>query len=78
MTWVFDQIQTFLGHIRTVKDHPELYATAIEYIEQLMGAVHDVDHALDHRIAKALDVTRAMKRIREFNKEAERRKRVEK
>ena len=73
MTWVFDTIQTFLGHMKTVKD-PELFATAIEYVSRLMASIHDIDHALDERIAKALDVTSAMKRIREFNKEAERRK----
>lgn len=74
MTWVFDTIQTFLGHIKTVKD-PELFATAIEYVSKLMASVHDVDHALDQRIAKALEVTNSYKSIKEFNEEAERRKR---
>ena len=73
MTWIFDSIQTFLGHIKKVKNDPELYETAIRYIEQLMASIHDVDHVLDMRIAKALDFTDAMKKIREFNKEAKRR-----
>jgi len=73
MTWAFDTIQEFLAHIRTVDD-PELFATAIEYIERLMATVHDIDHALDQRIAKALDRTSAYKSILAFNKEAERRK----
>ena len=69
VTWVFDTIQEFLGHIKTVKD-PELFATAIEYVSRLMASVHDVDHALDQRIAKALDMTSAYKAITEFNEKA--------
>jgi len=72
MTWVFDTIQKFLRHISTVDD-PKLFKTAIGYISKIMGSVHDIDHALDHRIAKAIEVTNSYKRIKEFNQEAERR-----
>ena len=70
MTWVFDQIQTFLEHIKKVDD-PTLFETAIQYVSRIIASIHDIDHSLDQRIAKALDVTQAMKRIREFNKEVE-------
>ena len=73
MTWAFDTIQEFLEHIKTVKD-PEVFATAIEYISNIMASVHDIDHALDQRIAKGLDRTRAYKAIKEFNEEAKRRR----
>jgi len=72
MTWAFDTIQEFLAHIKTVKD-PELFATAIQYIQRLMGEVHEVDHTLfgnDNKIAKALDGTSAYKAIRDFNEKA--------
>jgi len=72
VTWVFDTIQEFLGHLKTVKD-PELFETAIVYIERIMASVHDIDHALDQRIAKALDMTEAYKAIKEFNEEAKKR-----
>lgn len=74
MTWVFDQIQEFLTHISEVDD-PKVFATAIDYVKRLISSVHDIDHALDARIAKGLDVTMAMKKIREFNDEVERRRR---
>ncbi len=72
MTWAFDTIQEFLGHIKTVKD-PELFSTAIEYVSRLMSTIHDIDHSIDQRIAKSLDRTSAYKSIKEFNKEAKRR-----
>ena len=75
MTWVFDTIQEFLEHIKTVKD-PELYATASEYISKIIASVHDIDHTLDQRIAKALDRTSAYKSILEFNEEAKKRKKL--
>ncbi len=45
MTWAFDTIQEFLGHIKMVKD-PELFSTAIEYVSRLMSTIHDIDHSL--------------------------------
>jgi len=77
MTWAFDTIQKFLAHIRTVED-PVLFSTAIEYIERLMSSIHDIDHALDQSIAKAIDRTSAYKKIKEFNEEAARRARAKK
>lgn len=71
MTWAFDTIQEFLGHIKTVKD-PELFATAIEYIQKLIGSIHDIDHVLDQRIAKGIDGTEAYKAIKEFNEKVKR------
>ena len=71
MTWAFDTIQEFLGHIKTVKD-PELFATAIQYIQRLMATIHDIDHVLDQRIAKGIDGTSAYKAIKEFNEKAKR------
>ncbi len=73
MTWAFDTIQEFLGHIKTVKD-PELFETAIQYIQRLMATIHDIDHAVDQRIAKALDRTEAYKAIKDFNEKAKRSK----
>lgn len=75
MTAEFDQIQEFLAHISTLED-PVLFATAIGYVKRIIASVHDIDHGLGdgNRIARGLDVTGAMKKIREFNKEIERRR----
>jgi len=69
MTWAFDTIQEFIGHMKTVKD-PELFGTMLDYFSRLFATIHDIDHALDQRIAKGLDGTRAYEAIREFNKKA--------
>ena len=73
MTWAFDTIQEFLAHIKTVKE-PELFETAIQYIQRLMATIHEIDHVLDQRIAKGIDGTSAYQAIKKFNQEAERRR----
>lgn len=67
MTEVWDTVQEFLGYLSEVDD-PELFKTGVQMVADLVSSIHDIDHRLDQKIARAVDITGAMKRIRDFNK----------
>lgn len=66
MTETWDSVQEFLGYLSELDD-PSLFKTGIQMVVDLVSSIHDIDHRLDQRIARAVDITGAMKRIREFN-----------
>ena len=67
MTEVWDAVQEFLGYLSEVDD-PELFKTGVQMVSDLIASIHDIDHGLDQKIARSVDITGGMKRIREFNK----------
>jgi len=74
MTEVWDSVQEFLGYLKEVKE-PDLFGTGIQMVSDLVSSIHDIDHRLDQKIARAVDKTEDMRRIREFNNQIRRQRR---
>jgi len=67
MTSTWDQVQSLLAALGKLKD-PDIFATGIEYISNLISEIHDYDHKNNQDISRAIHWSSAMEDIRKLLK----------
>ncbi len=67
MTSTWDQVQSLLAALGKLKD-PDIFATGIEYISNLISEIHDYDHKNNQDVSRAIHWSSAMEDIRKLLK----------
>ncbi len=65
MTSTWDAVQNLIGALGRLKD-PDVYATGLSYISNLISEIHEYDHKHNQDLSKAIHFTSAMDNIRKL------------